>query len=218
MPETSARFAGKLALVTGAARGIGRATALRLAADGASVAVNDVNEAGVEETIDLIRRAGGRAEPGLADITDEGAVADLVAGLVARHVRVDILVNNAGGALPGASWGHVVDTSLADWESFLRLNLTAAFLCSRAVLPGMLQHGRGHIVSVGSISGTNGQRGGAGYAAAKAGLVALTASIAKETASRGVSCNGIIVGNAPFPGRPQQRQDELDSYVHVGRV
>jgi NAD(P)-dependent dehydrogenase (short-subunit alcohol dehydrogenase family) len=82
----------------------------------------------------------------------------------------------------------------------------------------MLAAGRGHIVSVGSISGTNGQRAGAGYAAAKAGLVALVASIAKETAAQGVSCNGIIVGNAPFPGRTQERQAELDSYVHLGRA
>lgn len=102
--------------------------------------------------------------------------------------------------------------------SFLALNLTSAFLCARAVLPAMVERGRGHIVSVGSISGTYGQNSGAAYAAAKAGLVALVSSLAKEAAVSGVSCNGIVVGNAPFPGRPEHRQAQLDSFVHVGRV
>jgi NAD(P)-dependent dehydrogenase (short-subunit alcohol dehydrogenase family) len=205
------RFAGRVALVTGAARGIGRATATRLHAEGATVVVNDVNEAGVAEVVGAL---GERAVPGVADITSESAVA----ALVARVGPVDILVNNAGGGLPGAAWASALDATLADWEGFLALNLTSAFLCSRAVLPGMLDKGRGHIVSVGSISGTYGQRSGVGYAAGKAGLEALVASIAKDFAPRGISSNGIVVGNAPFPTRPAERQAELDSYVHLGRV
>jgi NAD(P)-dependent dehydrogenase (short-subunit alcohol dehydrogenase family) len=205
------RFAGRVALVTGAARGIGRATATRLHAEGATVVVNDVNEAGVAEVVGAL---GERAVPGVADITSEAAVA----ALVARVGPVDILVNNAGGGLPGAAWASALDSTLADWEGFLALNLTSAFLCSRAVLPGMLDKGRGHIVSVGSISGTYGQRSGVGYAAGKAGLEALVASIAKDFAPRGISSNGIVVGNAPFPTRPAERQAELDSYVHLGRV
>jgi NAD(P)-dependent dehydrogenase (short-subunit alcohol dehydrogenase family) len=211
-------FAGRIALVTGAGRGIGRATAIRLAAQGAKVIVNDINAEAVARTIRDIADAGGTAVAGVADITSESAVRELVATAIAEHGSVDILVNNAGGGMPGAGWRTVVDSTLADWDSFLRLNLTSAFLCSRAVLASMLALGRGHIVCVGSISGTNGQRGGAGYAAAKAGLSALVASIAKECAPVGVTCNGIIVGNAPFPGRPAQRQAELDSYVHLGRV
>jgi NAD(P)-dependent dehydrogenase (short-subunit alcohol dehydrogenase family) len=205
------RFAGKVALVTGAARGIGRATATRLHAEGARVVVNDVNEGGIAEVVEAL---GERAIAGLADITDEAAVTELVE----RVGPVDILVNNAGGALPGARWATVADSTLEDWNGFLALNLTSAFLCSRAVLPGMLAKGRGHIVSVGSISGTYGQRGGVGYAAGKAGLEALVASIAKDFAQRGISSNGIVVGNAPFPTRPAERQAELDSYVHLGRV
>jgi len=205
------RFDGKVALVTGAARGIGRATATRLATEGATVVVNDVNAAGIDEVVAAL---GGQGVAGPADVTSE----EEVVALVERVGPIDILVNNAGGALPGTTWSAVTDTSLADWNAFLALNLTGAFLCSRAVLPGMLARGRGHLVSVGSISGTNGQRAGAGYAAAKAGLEALVASIAKETAGRGISCNGIIVGNAPFPGRPASRQTELDALTHVGRV
>jgi NAD(P)-dependent dehydrogenase (short-subunit alcohol dehydrogenase family) len=218
MADTAQRFHGKVALVTGAGRGIGRATAQRLAAEGATVVVNDINEAGISETIDGIRRGGGAAVAGRADITSEDQVAELVGQAAADTGPVDILVNNAGGGVRGAAWTSVQSTSLADWESFLALNLTSAFLCSRAVLPGMIDRGRGHIVSVGSISGSYGQASGAAYAAAKAGLVALVASIAKESAARGVSCNGIIVGNAPFPTRTQERQDELDSYVHLRRT
>ena len=212
------RFQGKLALVTGGGGGIGSATAALLAANGATAVVNDVDQARIDAVVDRIRAAGGQAISGCADITDEAAVEDLVGRLVDEHGAVDILVNNAGGALPGAQWGPVSTTSLADWESFMRLNLTAAFLCSRAVLPGMLARGRGHIVSVGSISGTNGQRGGAAYAAAKAGLGALVASLAKEVGALGVSVNGIIVGNAPFPTRSAERQGELDRAVHLARV
>ncbi len=120
--------------------------------------------------------------------------------------------------LPGSAWSTVEQCSLADWNSFLALNLTGAFLLSRAVLPSMLARGRGHIVSVSSISGVYGQVAGSAYAAAKAGLTGLTASLAKEVATRGINVNGIVVGNAPFPGRDPARQDLLDSWVHVRRV
>jgi 3-oxoacyl-[acyl-carrier protein] reductase len=218
MNSGSPRFGGQVALVTGAARGIGRATAGRLADEGATVIVNDISDGGIAEVVAAISRAGGRAIPGRTDITSEAGVTDLVARTVREQGSLDILVNNAGGAPPGASWAPVQSTTLADWNSFLSLNLTSAFLCARAALPSMLERGRGHIVSVGSISGTNGQTGGAAYAAAKAGLVALVASIAKETAGQGVCCNGIIVGNAPFPSRSPERQAQLDSYVHLRRV
>jgi NAD(P)-dependent dehydrogenase (short-subunit alcohol dehydrogenase family) len=180
--------------------------------------VNDVDEARIEATIRSLDGMAGRGVAGRADITQEHEVQALVDRIVRDEGGVDILVNNAGGMMPGSSWDTVEKSSLADWNSFLALNLTAAFLLSRAVLPSMLARGRGHIVSVGSISGTNGQIAGAGYAAAKAGLVALTASLAKEVAAKGVNVNGIIVGNAPFPGRDPERQALLDSWVHVHRV
>ena len=156
-----------------------------------------------DDVLDYAREVGGRA---------------LVERIVAEHGGVDILVNNAGGSLPGMAWRTVAESTLEEWNSFLALNLTGPFLCSRAVIPSMVARGRGHIVSVSSISATNGQLSGSGYAAAKAGLTGLTASLAKEVGGKGVNVNGIIVGNAPFPNRDPARQAQLDTWVHVGRV
>lgn len=212
------RFAGRVALVTGAGRGIGRATATRLATEGATVIVNDVNDEAIADTVASLSVTSGKAIAGHADITDEAEFSGLIHKTVADHGAVDILVSNAGGIMPGAAWASVVDQTLADWRSFVALNLDAAFLGAKAVLPAMIERGWGRIVCVSSISATNGQRNGAAYAAAKAGLHALVASIAKENAVHGVRANGIIVGNAPHPSRTTERQALLDEWVHVGRV
>jgi NAD(P)-dependent dehydrogenase (short-subunit alcohol dehydrogenase family) len=211
----SGRFDGRVAIVTASGRGIGRAVAARLASEGATVVINDVNSSAIDETVASI---GPSAVPALGDITSETFINDMVARVVRDHGKVDILVNNAGGALPGASWATVADTTLADWESFLRFNLTASFLCSRAVLPSMTAQGWGRIVCVSSISATHGQRAGAGYASAKAGLHGFVASLGKEVAARGIAVNGIIIGNAPHPTRTPERQALLDQWVHTGRV
>lgn len=208
----------KVALVTGSGRGVGRATARLLASRGATVLVNDVNEDAITDTVATIRDEGGTAAPYLADVTVPEQVQTIVDRAQSDHGGVDILVNNAGGGPPGGGWNKVEDASVEDWMGFLSLNLVSVFLCTRAVLPHMRKSGRGHIVCVGSISGTNGQRHGSGYAAAKAGISGLVASVAKEYATDGVSCNGIIIGNAPHPSRSEGRQDELDRYVHLGRV
>lgn len=212
------RFENKVAIITGGAGGIGSGTARRLASEGATVVINDVDDTRIAAALATLDGLPGRGVAGRADITSEAEVAALVDRIVRDEGRVDILVNNAGGMLPGSAWSTVEQCSLADWNSFLALNLTGAFLMSRAVLPSMLAQGRGNIVSVSSISATNGQIAGSAYAAAKAGLHALTASLAKEVGPRGVHVNGIIVGNAPFPGRDPARQALLDSWVHLGRV
>ena len=212
------RFDNKVAIITGGAGGIGRATAQRFASEGATVVINDVDDQRITETIAALGGLPGRAVAGRADVTSEAEVGALVDAVVSDHGGVDILINNAGGMLPGSRWSTVAECSLDDWNSFLALNLTGPFLISRAVLPSMLARGRGHIVSVSSISAVNGQLAGSAYAAAKAGLTGLTASLAKEVAAKGINVNGIIIGNAPFPNRDPERQALLDSWVHVGRV
>jgi NAD(P)-dependent dehydrogenase (short-subunit alcohol dehydrogenase family) len=212
------RFENKVAIITGGAGGIGRATAARFASEGATVVINDVDEARIADALAFLDGLPGRAVSGRADVTSEREVSALVDAVVRDHGGVDILINNAGGMLPGARWSTVAECSLDDWNSFLALNLTGPFIISRAVLPSMLARGRGHIVSVSSISAVNGQVAGSAYAAAKAGLTGLTASLAKEVAAKGINVNGIIVGNAPFPNRAPDRQALLDSWVHVGRV
>jgi NAD(P)-dependent dehydrogenase (short-subunit alcohol dehydrogenase family) len=212
------RFDGQVALVTGAGRGIGRAVARRLASEGATAIVNDVDDEAIGQTVASIVDDGGLAIAGRADVTIEDEVEALVRSIVDAHGRVDILVNNAGGAMPGSTWAPVRETTLDDWQRFLALNLTSAFLCSRAVLGPMVEHAHGRIVCVSSISGSYGQRAGAGYAAAKAGLTGLVASLAKEHAAQGVRVNGVILGNAPHPTRTAERQAVLDQWVHLGRV
>ena len=119
--------------------------------------------------------------------------------------------------MPSSTWARVADMTRREWDDFLALNLTSAFLLSRAVIPAMVERGAGHIVAVSSISGLHGQRSGAAYSAAKAGLHGLVASLAKELGPHGINVNGVVIGNAPHPSRSDERQRELDTLVHLGR-
>jgi NAD(P)-dependent dehydrogenase (short-subunit alcohol dehydrogenase family) len=225
-------LAGRVALVSGAGRGIGRATAERLARDGAAVALNDLDRELAATAAAELAAQGLRAIPAAGDVTDEGEVGEVVAAVARQLGPVDVLVNNAGGAPSGArwagadgagaaaapQWASVLDTPTEQFEAFLRLNLVSAYICSRAVLPGMLDLGRGRIVCVSSIVAETGQRNGAGYAVGTAGLHAFVASLAKEVGPHGVGVNGIVVSNAPHPVRSAERQAVLDAATHLGRV
>jgi 3-oxoacyl-[acyl-carrier protein] reductase len=180
---------GRVALVTGASRGIGRAIALRLAAQGAAV-VAAARGAHADEVAGEIVRQGGRAESATMDVTDEAAVDRVVSGVLERWGKVDVLVNNAGITRDQLMLRMKRD----DWDAVLATNLTAAFTCVQAVLKGMVKQRYGRIVNVTSVVGQAGNAGQANYAASKAGLIGLTKALALEVASRGITVNAVAPG------------------------
>jgi 3-oxoacyl-[acyl-carrier protein] reductase len=183
--------AERVALVTGGSRGIGRAVALRLARDGAAVAVGYVHQAeAAEETVRAIEVAGGRAAAFGFDVGQAEAVAASVEAAVERFGRLDVLVNNAGIAVDGL----VMRYKEADWQRVLDTNLTGVFLCTKAALRAMVRARYGRIVSVTSVVAEMGNAGQAAYAAAKAGVVGFTRSVAREVASRAITANAVAPG------------------------
>jgi len=186
------RFAGKVAIVTGAASGIGEATARRLAAEGAAVVVADRDEAGARRVADAI---AGRARPCVVDIADPDAGAAMVREARDAFGRLDVLVNNAAsGAI-----GRVHETSLEDWSRTLAVNLTGHFLAMRAAIDVMLAQGVRAIVNLASVAALTAEAGIGAYAAAKAGLLALTRNVAAEYGRHGIRANAVCPGASETP-------------------
>ena len=183
------RFEGRVALITGASRGIGRAIALRLAAGGATVIAVARGEHAVA-VVDEIRAQGGTAEAQALDVTDATAVQAVLADVLARHGRIDILVNNAGITRDQLMLRMKRD----DWDAVIATNLTAAFSLVQAVLKPMVKQRGGRIVSITSIVGQSGNAGQANYAASKAGLIGFTKAVALEVASRNITVNAVAPG------------------------
>jgi 3-oxoacyl-[acyl-carrier protein] reductase len=210
-------LAGRLALVTGSSRGIGRAAALRLARLGADVAVNYRSDAaGAGETRQAIQALGRRAEVFAADVSAEADVARLFTEVEERLGPVAILVNNAGTTHDRL----LIQMTLEQFESVLHTNLRSAFLCTRAALRSMLRARWGRVVNVASISGLLGQAGQANYAASKAGLIAFTKSVAREVGSRGITVNAIAPGFVPTELTsqvPQSLRDYMLGLTALGR-
>ena len=183
-------LAQRVALVTGASQGIGRTCALRFASEGAAVALAARNQEKLNELVQEITAAGGKAASFALDVADEEQVKSGIKGAIAQFGKIDILVNNAGITRDQL----VMRMKRADWDAVLQTNLTSAYLCIQNVIPSMLKQRWGRIINVTSVFGQMGQAGQANYAASKAGLIGLTMAIAREVGSRNITCNAVAPG------------------------
>jgi 3-oxoacyl-[acyl-carrier protein] reductase len=183
-------LSGHVALITGASQGIGRACAVKLAAAGATVAVAARNREKLDELVQQITAGGGAAAAFPLDVADEEQIKATVKAAIAQLGKIDILVNNAGITRDQL----VMRMKRSDWDAVLNTNLTSAYLCIQQVMGSMLKQRWGRIINVTSIFGQMGQAGQANYAASKAGLIGMTMAIAREVASRNITCNAVAPG------------------------
>jgi 2-hydroxycyclohexanecarboxyl-CoA dehydrogenase len=217
------RFEGRTVVVTGGGGGIGGATCRRFAAEGAKVAVLDLDEAAAERTAAAIRDAGGTAKSFRCDITDRAEVDAAVAGTEAALGPIDVLVNNAGWDV----FKPFAKTEPAQWDRLIAINLTGALHMHHAVLPGMVARKAGRIVNISSDAARVGSSGEAVYAACKGGLVAFSKTIAREHARHGITCNVVCPGptdTALFDGykqgagNPEKLVEAFTRSIPLGRI
>jgi len=183
-------LSGRVALVTGGGRGIGRAIALKLAEVGTTVVVSDIDEVSASSAAGEIKAMKGRSLAVMADVSSSSDVVKMMEAAQAAYGKVDILVNNAGITRDQL----LMRMSDEDWDNVLSINLKSVFLCTKVVLRQMVKQRWGRIISLSSIVGIKGNAGQANYASAKAGIIGFTRSIAKEVASRGITVNAIAPG------------------------
>nr|WP_238134154.1 3-oxoacyl-[acyl-carrier-protein] reductase [Calderihabitans maritimus] len=208
----------RVAIVTGASRGIGRATALALASAGASVVVNYFgSEEAAREVVSCIEAKGGRALALQADVANGEAVAKLVESTLDHFGRVDILVNNAGITRDNLLLRMKED----DWDKVINTNLKGVYNCTKAVLKPMMKQKEGRIINIASVVGISGNAGQANYAAAKAGIIGFTKSVAKEVASRGILVNAVAPGfiiTDMTDSLSEKAKAELQEKIPLGRL
>ncbi len=190
MTSEAKSLSGRVAFVTGASQGIGHACALRLARDGAAVAVAARNESKLEELVQQITVAGGQAAKFVLDVAEEEQIKTAFKAAISQFGKVDILVNNAGITRDQLA----MRMKRADWDAVINTNLTSAHLCTQQVIGSMLRQRWGRIINITSVFGQMGQAGQANYAASKAGLIGLTMAMARELASRNITCNAVAPG------------------------
>ena len=209
---------GRVAVVTGGGRGIGRAIAVRLAEEGAKVAVSyRSNEEEAEKTATLVREAGAECEIFRGDVASPDDVKALFEGVGEALGGVDILVNNAGVTRDNIMLRMKED----EFDAVIRTNLKGTYLCTRTVLRGMVRARWGRIVNVSSVVGLIGNAGQANYAASKAGIIGFTKSVAREVAPRGVTVNAVAPGYVETEltvGLPEQVKDQIRSQTPAGRI
>jgi 3-oxoacyl-[acyl-carrier protein] reductase len=205
---------GQVAIVTGASRGIGRATALQLAAQGAQVAVNYASSSeAADAVVNEIKAAGGEAIAIAADVSQAEAVDQLVTAVMNQWGRIDVLVNNAGITKDTL----LLRMKLEDWQAVIDLNLTGVFLCTRAISKIMLKQKSGRIINITSVAGQMGNPGQANYSAAKAGVIGFTKTVAKELSSRGITVNAVAPGFIATDMTNDLKAEGILQFIPLGR-
>jgi 3-oxoacyl-[acyl-carrier protein] reductase len=210
-------LSGRVAFVTGASQGIGRACALKLAREGAAVAVAARSQDKLNDLVNEITAAGGKALACTLDVTDEEQVKASIKGAIAHFGKIDILVNNAGITRDQL----IMRMKRTDWDAVLQTNLTSAYLCIQQVTSSMLKQRWGRIINIASIFGQMGQAGQANYSASKAGLIGLTMAIARELGSRNITCNAVAPGfieTAMTEGLGDEFKQNAAKQIPLGRV
>ncbi|HXY14907.1 MAG TPA: 3-oxoacyl-[acyl-carrier-protein] reductase [Terriglobales bacterium] len=211
------RLSGRIALVTGASQGIGRACALKLAENGAAVVLAARSQEKLNEVAEQITKQGGKAHIFAVDVGEEEQIKSTFKAALAELGKIDILVNNAGITRDQL----VMRMKRSDWDAVLNTDLTSAYLCIQQVIGLMLKQRWGRIINITSIFGQTGQAGQANYASAKAGLIGLTMAIAREVGSRNITCNAVAPGfieTAMTARLPDQLRQEALKNIPLGRL
>jgi len=208
---------GRVALVTGSAQGIGRATALTLAEAGASIVLADIPRPKLDETLEEFQNLGYKVLKCIVDVTDPATVQRMMEEIIAAWGKIDILVNNAGITKDNL----VMRMKSEDWEAVLKVNLTGAFFCIRAALPSMVKQRYGRIINIASVVAQVGNVGQANYIASKAGIIGLTKAVAAEVARRNITVNAVAPGfiaTAMTEGLPAEIKEKMLGVIPLGRM